>query len=372
VASIDKRPDGQFRARWRQYPGGPQRTKHFRRKADARRFLDGVRGDLARGVYIDPRSGQVSFRDYAEEWRVIQPHADGTRTSVESDLRLHIYPRLRGPMSAIRPSHVQAMVTGLDELAASTLRRVYGRVVTIFRAAVRDRIIAASPCVDIRLPRARSTAIDEVLTTDQVLVLADAVPDRYRALIIAGAGTGLRPGELFGLVVDEVGFLDRAVRVERQLVRARGRGVILAPLKTQASYRSVPLPDVVATELSAHLARYGPHAELGLVFTNERGAPIQQQPFGSMFANACRKAELPEWATPHDWRHYYASLLIRNGASVKTVQARLGHASAKTTLDTYVRLWPDEGNRTRQLVDTELGAVDSGHQPSMLDELRTS
>ena len=55
-----------------------------------------------------------------------------------------------------------------------------------------------------------------------------------------------------------------------------------------------------------------------------------------MFETARKAAGLPEWSTPHDLRHYYASLLIRSGASVKVVQARLGHASAKTTLDT---LW---------------------------------
>jgi integrase len=49
--------------------------------------------------------------------------------------------------------------------------------------------------------------------------------------------------------------------------------------------------------------------------------------------------------------HYYASLLIRSGASVKVVQARLGHASAKTTLDTYGHLFPDEEDRTRNAVD---------------------
>jgi hypothetical protein len=42
----------------------------------------------------------------------------------------------------------------------------------------------------------------------------------------------------------------------------------------------------------------------------------------------------------HDLRHFYASLLIRHGASVKTVQARLGHKSATETLDTYGHLWP--------------------------------
>jgi integrase len=57
-------------------------------------------------------------------------------------------------------------------------------------------------------------------------------------------------------------------------------------------------------------------------------------------------------ATPHALRHYYASLLIQSGASVKAVQARLGHGCAIVTLDTYRHLWPDEEDRTRVAVDT--------------------
>ena len=60
--------------------------------------------------------------------------------------------------------------------------------------------------------------------------------------------------------------------------------------------------------------------------------------------------------TFHDLRHFYASLLIRHGESVKTVQARLGHAGAAETLDTYSHLWPDSDDRTREAVDVVLGA----------------
>ena len=59
----------------------------------------------------------------------------------------------------------------------------------------------------------------------------------------------------------------------------------------------------------------------------------------------------------HALRHFYASLLIRHGESVKTVQARLGHASAAETLDTYSHLWPDSDDRTRAAVDSVLGRI---------------
>lgn len=60
--------------------------------------------------------------------------------------------------------------------------------------------------------------------------------------------------------------------------------------------------------------------------------------------------------------HFYASLLIRHGESVKVVQSRLGHATASETLDTYGHLWPDSDDRTRQAVDKVLGGWGSGRQ----------
>ncbi|NAS22870.1 tyrosine-type recombinase/integrase [Herbidospora sp. NEAU-GS84] len=61
--------------------------------------------------------------------------------------------------------------------------------------------------------------------------------------------------------------------------------------------------------------------------------------------------DLPTGFRFHDLRHYLASLLIASGADVKVVQARLRHASAKTTLDTYGHLWPDSDVSTRAAID---------------------
>jgi integrase len=57
-----------------------------------------------------------------------------------------------------------------------------------------------------------------------------------------------------------------------------------------------------------------------------------------------------------DLRHYFASMLIKSGADVKVVQARLRHASAKTTLDTYSHLWPDSDDSTRAAIDSAMAA----------------
>lgn len=94
----------------------------------------------------------------------------------------------------------------------------------------------------------------------------------------------------------------------------------------------------------------------GLVFVNEAGAPIRRMRFSVVWRRAVAAAGAPEGTGFHALRHYYASLLIRHGKSVKVVQARLGHASASETLDTYSHLWPDSEDRTRAAVDDVLGA----------------
>jgi integrase len=147
------------------------------------------------------------------------------------------------------------------------------------------------------------------------------------------------------------------VTIDRQLLTVPGRGPAFGPPKTKASVRAIPLPQVVVEALAEHLATF-PIADDGdfaqLVFTRDDGGPWTRQAFGHIWRPAARRVGLPPRTGFHALRHYYASLLIRHGESVKTVQARLGHASAAETLDTYSHLWPDSEDRTRDAVDSVL------------------
>ena len=92
-----------------------------------------------------------------------------------------------------------------------------------------------------------------------------------------------------------------------------------------------------------------------LVFTTGRGGRLTRATFNATWRKAVKAAGLPDGTGFHELRHYYASLLIASGASVKTVQARLGHKSAVETLNTYAHLWPDSEDQTRRAVDSALG-----------------
>jgi hypothetical protein len=110
MSSIQKRPDGRYRVRWRD-PEGKERAKHFARKIDAERFRVTVEADVLRGAYIDVTLGRQSFRSYAEGWRASQPHRANTAARVASQLPKHVYPRIGGRLlAAVRPSEVQSLV----------------------------------------------------------------------------------------------------------------------------------------------------------------------------------------------------------------------------------------------------------------------
>jgi integrase len=144
--------------------------------------------------------------------------------------------------------------------------------------------------------------------------------------------------------------------VDRQLINLPGQSPKLAPVKTRASVRTVPLPQTVVAALAEHLAAF-PAESTGLVFVGD-GRPLLRSAWsGSVWRPAVTAAGLDHSVTFHALRHYYASLLIRHGESVKTVQARLGHSSAAQTLDVYSHLWPDSDDRTRDAVDAVLGDV---------------
>lgn len=122
------------------------------------------------------------------------------------------------------------------------------------------------------------------------------------------------------------------------------------PTKTEASVRTVPMADVTLHALARHLEQFPAEGGDGLIFTGADGGPLRRNRFAEVWSRARSAAGLPADRTFHDLRHHYASLLIRHGESVKVVQARLGHASASETLDTYSHLWPDSEDRTRDAV----------------------
>ncbi|SCG14010.1 Site-specific recombinase XerD [Micromonospora echinofusca] len=372
-----------WRARYVDDTGQPKQ-KLFERRADAEQFDVNTRADVSRGQYVAPAAGKVTVMAYGEQWRKHQLHRDATAARIEMTLRVHVEPILgRMQLAQVRPSHIQAWVKDrATVLAPSSLRVVYHVLVGMFDAATRDRMIGRSPCVGIRLPEIERVE-RFIPTPDQVHALADAFsvkPDpgkpsreRYQALVYVAAGSGLRQGEAWGLELEHVDFPRREIRIVQQLVTPAGKSPRLAPPKTATSRRTVEMGQVVAEALARHIELFPPvdveildetnprkpvTRQAKLLFTSGRGNPMQRTGWAYPWKKAVEAVdEVPEGFGYHGLRHYFATLLIHGGASVKTVQMALGHATPIITLNTYAGEWPEAIDRTRNLVDAALSGA---------------
>ena len=173
--------------------------------------------------------------------------------------------------------------------APATVELVYRYLVAVYRAAVADRLVSSSPCVGVKLPKIEPAKVVP-LPVETVAASVEVMPERYRALVVLAAGTGLRQGEALGVTVDRVDFLRRSLTVDRQLVLVAGQVPTLAATKTAASHRTVPLSEVVLGALAAHLGRF-PARPDGLIFTTHEGQPIRRNRFSEVWRPAARAAE---------------------------------------------------------------------------------
>jgi integrase len=321
---------------------GREHTMAFTRKADAKQWLDKQTASLVAGTHVAPRDAMLTVEAWCDLW------IEGYKVNRESTVRqarTHIkqiaseFGHL--PLTAVRPSQVKTWVAKLraDNVEASYIYALHSRLAQIMSDAVHDGVLGRNPCSRRTSPQMGKAKL-YVATTAQVWDIYDAVPDHLKVAVLLGAFAGLRVAEVSGLRVEDVDFIRGVVSPVQQWPEK--------PLKTDGSAAPIPIPQDLALLLSASVQKY----PSDMMVTNGAGTD-RCGPW--LIDRAIRDVRddidgLPDEFTFHDLRHYLASLLIASGADIKTVQARMRHASARTTLDTYSHLWPDADESTRTTV----------------------
>jgi integrase len=358
-----------------------QRARNFERKSDAESFDAEIKTKRDSGTLLDLAAGRQKVKEAAEKWRADLLHRDSTTERLDRVFRLHVDPLLgRLTVAQVRASHVRSWVKNRSQvLAPSTLAVVYSNLASFFAAAVIDRAIGISPCLGVRLPEVERHK-HYIPTSAQVHQLGEELPGRFRAAPYLAAGCGLRGGEIMGLELDSIDFLRREIDISQQLVCVAGRKPYLGPPKTKTSARTVELPDIVSGELAKHLKTYGvveveiddeinPRKPVRrtakLLFTLSSLNPVHRASWSHVWSPAARAVGIPKGVGMHCLRHFFATLLIHQGASVERVQMALGHSTPMITLNTYVGEWPESQERTRSIVDSALGGVHSKCTPKI-------
>ena len=230
-------------------------------------------------------------------------------------------------------------------LSAETVYHHYRALNMIFSYAEKLELIAKNPMKKVDAPRKERKPV-EALSKEEAVQFFKALhtcPLNFRCLLLLMATTGMRRGECLGLKWSDVDWKAATVKIVRNVTYTPQNGTMVGTPKTAKSVRVIPLMEGVLTLLLAlkrEVQRKHPNTVLqdAFIFPSEKNLFQPRNPTGvtHRVKRFMARNDLPDFS-PHDLRHSCATLLLGQGADIKSVQEILGHANASTTLNFYVK-----------------------------------
>ena len=342
-------------------------------KADARK----ARNSIAQDFSANPKASisRIEFSEYANQWLRRREKDKGLseRTLLANrQMVLKVSTLLEGAsLPEVSPKHIEGILDALREsdLGETTVHDYFVLIRQIFKAAENDDLITKNPCSKLKTPKTAKSSRNSLSSIDVARLCAivdDAklgelslCNDAYLIAVRLGIATGMRLGEVFALVWDNVNFSDRLIHVERSITN---KGTIKPP-KTDAGTRKIAVDKKTAERLG-EWKKLQANSLLSIGVIQQEDTPVccnglgsygQLNNFERWFRAWRQTAGFPNLKF-HDLRHTQATHLIGAGFDVKTVQARLGHTSAATTLDMYSHALPENDRKAANLIE----AVASG------------
>ncbi|UVS76330.1 tyrosine-type recombinase/integrase [Actinokineospora sp. UTMC 2448] len=333
---IRKLPSGRWQAR---YPGPDGRLrpadKTFDTKADAAAWLADKQSEINRDEWIDPDAGKIKLAEFGSRWIAERRLEETTRERYEIAFRVHVVPYLGDvELAKLKEGRVRTWRKTLEDegVGKASTAKAYRVLRAILNTAVDDRLIRRNPC---RIPKAGDdgSAERDAPTLDEVFALADAVPPRYRALVLLGAFTSLRFGELAALTVTSVDLVEGEVHVRKSQAELRGGRRLVKGPKSKAGVRIVAIPKAILDDVRAHVEQFSEPGADGRVFVGPLGGKLSRHNFRKVWVKALAESKIGKTDVHfHDLRHTGNNLAARAGATTRELMARMGHSSVRAAL----------------------------------------
>ncbi len=319
---------------------GQHRRQTFHKKAEADAFVTDLKKAKNDGKVIDPRRGERSFGDYADEWiehRLVKgkPLTPATKQGYRALMRRHLTPAFgQTRLNQINKDRVRRWHNKLAAAQPDQAAKAYRLLRAILMTAADDDLIAENPC-RIKGAGQENAAERPMLDTETVLALADAIEPRLRAMVLIAGFRTMRTGELLGLQRRDIDPLHATIRVDRQTQEVTGGRIVLENTKSEAGKRTLTLPPFISEALDEHLGLYvGPGAESWL-FTRESGRPLRRQDLSRAWHDACAAVDLTPWSREaptgvrfYDLRHHAGTISARDpNTTLKELMTMMGHST---------------------------------------------
>ncbi len=272
----------------------------------------------------------ITLSQYAAKWvdeRNIKPR---TRDEYRAKLRLHVNDTIgRHEINAVTPALVRSWYSALGTEHARRNSHVYALLHGIFATAVKDGLLQSNPCQISRAmnpPRKREPV---VLGVPEIAALADAVPDRFKAMILVSAWCGLRWGEVTELRRHDIDEVVEVIHVQRGVTRTRDGYQVASPKSGLA--RTVVVPPHIRADIKHHLDAHTAKGADALLFPNNSGDHLNDTVFRRFTFRPALKAIGREGVRVHDLRHASGTMTARVGTLAENM-ARMGHSTVRAAL----------------------------------------
>ena len=223
----------------------------------------------------------------------------------------------------------------------------YHRLISIILAqAEKEMLVPYNAAAKATPPKAAKKAPNyfQPETISEILKALEAEPLKWQLITHMLLVTGCRRGEIMGLKWDKVDFKTNRVKIDRELIISKSKGVHESTTKTNdIRYLTLPTETMVLLrkhkreQLRLQLANGDRWIDTGYVFTQDNGDHMNPDSVTGWLYGFSRRHGLPH-INPHAFRHTVASVLLANGTDIVTVAAQLGHASASTTENFYAHI----------------------------------
>lgn len=278
---------------------------------------------------------KLTFADYSKRWLArrkddLAPH---TFRSYETDLRVHLVPVLGEiPLRDLTSEQVRDWYAAMGKDKPKRRARAYGTLTAILNTAVTDDLIPRSPANVKGGTAVKSTAHKPVLLTPAELdALAAKLPESLALTVVLAGWLGLRRGELFALTRADIADDGSVVEINKSMT-AYGRAVHVGPTKTVESERRVTVPPHIRPAVVEHLKAHVGPAKAALLFTDSAtGSYITEGRYRPHFFAAREAIDQPDLHF-HDLRHFGGTMAAYTGATLREIQARLGHTTVSAAM----------------------------------------
>lgn len=344
-----------------------QQKSGFVSKKEADTARDKTIGELFSGTYIV--YSNVTVKEYMEFWleEDIGKRTDSSDTYETFSLNVHnhIIPELGfKKMVDLNRGDIQKYYNKKAEYSISVTRLSKTILNIAMRFAVDKKVISENPAVGVGLPKkakqadvtefhTRNIDTQKTLTMDQILILLEASKDTpIHMQVCFNVLMGLRRCEINGVKYSDVDYINRTLKIQRQLGKKKGaKKEDYAPktltkqeigLKTKSSYRELPIPDYVFEAILEQRKLYEKQRnrrketfqDLDYICCSSYGRPRSKCYYWPYYKKLLKENGLPDirW---HDLRSTFCTLLLKNDFNPKAVSKLMGHAKEIITMDVY-------------------------------------